>query len=266
LETFTSDVMSITDGSLQATFRLALHRLETALDALVSRLSEGVNIRGSIMGDAPKNIQGQPGLPLDFTTVMQNFSDAARQSIGEAARYLDEALTAAVDQSGLSALSEGRRTETGLQRNLHGVLERIDSLQILAKPVATAQGETRVVVLPMKIDGQWNDVVMKLVKDRRGSKSSKGAHSVSVDVHVAPALLGAIDVNMEYAAGRALSIRMTFEKDAVGSWFEQNKTALTQAIRSLGISTVHIHLQKPTRRSGAESAAAVEKGLIDIVV
>ncbi|HEX7509972.1 MAG TPA: hypothetical protein VF335_01620, partial [Chitinivibrionales bacterium] len=243
LETFAADVMSIADGSLQATFRPTLHQLETALDALVSRLSEDVNIRGSMTGDAPKNIQGQPGLPLDFTTVMQNFSDAARQSIGEAARCLDEALTAAVDQSGSSALSEGRRMETGLQRNLHGVLERIDSLQILAKPVATAQGEARVVVLPMKIDGQWNDVVMKLVKDRRGSQSSKGAHNVSVDVHVAPALLGAIDVNMEYATGRALSIRMAFEKDAVGSWFEQNKAALTQAIRSLGISTVYIHVQ-----------------------
>jgi len=122
------------------------------------------------------------------------------------------------------------------------VLMRIESMQLLARQIQTNEGAQQVVCLPLNIDGNWSDVIMKFRK-KNGKEKNGSGQSVSIAVHVAPGLLGAISVYMDYSAKKQFAMRMEFEKPQAKTWFEQHREPFNTAMNALGLSVFKIDIR-----------------------
>jgi hypothetical protein len=197
-------------------------------------------------------------------------SDSIDRATREIPRHIESLLSPTSHLTDLSQSNASPRDmhATEGMRGLEAMAQRIESLQILAKPVSTAQGVEQIVLLPMKIDGQWNDVMMKFVKDKRQGGKKNGRRATSVELHVAPATLGAMNVTMDYSVNRDLMVHMYFDKDKARNWFEGNRAELTEAMGKLGFRTVHLTMQKKTHqvKATASVAALSSENNIDIVI
>jgi hypothetical protein len=154
-------------------------------------------------------------------------------------------------------------------KNIEALLNKVESVQLLAKPVSTLQGEQQVVMLPMKIDGKWNDVMIKFLKYGKKSNSGRHAGNISVTIDVAPAFLGEINSVLEYSNGKDLRINMNFAAEHTRNWFESNRKEFTEAIekndfRSLQISMKMIR-QKMQGNATGVNIPEKNDGIIDIV-
>ncbi|HAJ78584.1 MAG TPA: hypothetical protein DCO75_02335 [Fibrobacteres bacterium] len=182
--------------------------------------------------------------------------------IMEATRLLD------ASQGNISDKSANVSTDA-MNNRLEAMLSRVESLQILAKPVTTSQGEQHVLMLPMKIDGKWDDVIVKFVKNghKGGKKASK--RNISVTINVAPTFLGEINTTMEYSPQRNLKLCMNFASEKTRSWFENKKKDFTEAIGKPGFKSLQIVLKKLPRHEKTLTVSSAKKtndGCIDIVV
>jgi hypothetical protein len=176
-------------------------------------------------------------------------------------RLLEQALRDLVDRGrdpmqGRAAQEGGptrsdAATLTEMRQQVEQTLNRLESLQLLARTTTVTEGQQQILALPMRIDGQLTEVRVKLVKRRNedGRSPARNGH-YSVSVNVAPIFSGEIDVHMEYTAGKALGVRMHFEKGAARQWFQENRAAITGALTGLGFGAVHLEFGT-TRPGGA---------------
>jgi hypothetical protein len=165
------------------------------------------------------------------------------------------------------ALLKGIHSNEATKRLFEAVLQRIESIQIAAKPTDTAQGRQQVIVLPMKIDGRWNDVVMKFVRDKENGAAKNKSQTYFVAINVAPVFLGEINVSMSYSEVKECSIRMDFEKAATLSWFKENKTELVNALEALGFKTLKMDMQKAVhRKPSMPPLQSIPTTALDIVI
>jgi len=146
-------------------------------------------------------------------------------------------------------------------------LEHIESLQMLAKQAPAAGGEQQLLVVPMKLDGRWTDVVIKMVKHRGAKGGRKKSAGVSVSINVSPTFLGDVSVGMDYASKQDFRVSMRFEKDRAREWFENNNEALVESFKRIGFSSPRINLQteKNDRTRLAGLTAAGDTGAIDVL-
>jgi hypothetical protein len=154
-----------------------------------------------------------------------------------------------------------------LKQQVEHVLTRVESLQVLAKQVAVSDGQQQVITVPMRIEGQWTDVVIQFLKRKGSSKKESAKKNISVAIHVSPALLGEITARMDYNAKKNFSLHLEFEKPATCAWFEKNRPELVRAFERLGFSAPKIDIKEIGRaREGQPSgaAAAGTAGTIDI--
>ncbi len=117
-------------------------------------------------------------------------------------------------------------------------------MQVLAKQVSFSDGQQQVISLPMKIDGQWTDVVVKFLKRKGHSEKEPSKKNVSVVIHVAPTLLGEITVFMDYNDKKKFAMRMEFEKPSSRHWFEKNRTEFSKAIEKFGFYSFTIDMKQ----------------------
>lgn len=170
-------------------------------------------------------------------------------------------------QSGAHAQTTGQYMDF-VKEQAQTALGHIESLQVLAKQTPAAGGEQQLVVLPMKLDGQWTDVVIKMVKRRGGRKNGDKGKTLSVAINVAPTFLGDISMSMDYSGKRDFHVTMKFEKDHTRSWFEKNKTALAESLRGIGFSSPRIDLhsaQSVQKQSPGPLPENSDSGAIDVI-
>ena len=153
-----------------------------------------------------------------------------------------------------------------LKQQVEQVLTRVESMQVLAKQVIFSDSQQQVISLPMKIEGQWTDVVVKFMKKGPSEKKQSGKN-VSVVIHVAPTLLGEITVFMDYSGKKNFSMRMEFEKTSSRQWFENNRAEFSKAIGKFGFSSFKIDMKTGRDRQPVDTiteAASPTSGTIDI--
>jgi hypothetical protein len=154
-----------------------------------------------------------------------------------------------------------------LKQQVEHVLTRVESLQVLAKQVAVSDGQQQVITVPMRIEGQWTDVVIQFLKRKGSSRKESGKKNISVAIHVSPAMLGEITARMDYNAKKNFSLHLEFEKTATCAWFEKNRPALVRAFERLGFSAPKIDIKEVGRAGEGQPSGAVAiapAGTIDI--
>jgi hypothetical protein len=209
-------------------------------------------------------------------SMARNVSDRASTVSHDVAKRLDDlsAQTAKLaDRLSQDTAAPARHGPLdSLKQQVENALTRVESLQVLARSVNVADGSAQVISLPMKIEGQWTDVVVKFVKKQGREGKNRSDRPVSVAIHVSPALLGDIDVFMDYGGKKRFSMRMEFEKQSTRAWFEKNRQDFSAAIAAIGFAALKIDMKEtgPRRQAalpknaGTAAPAGNGTGTIDI--
>ncbi len=203
--------------------------------------------------------------------------------ISEQAMQMKKTISEQVDRFAFQlSRAEGRAVQNTAQQNVNvppeasrqqieAIVQRIETMQITAKTAVAGDARQQVFMVPMKIDGQWNDVIVQFIRNDKQGKKGKKPAIVSVMLNVAPAFIGEITAYIDYRCADDCSIRMCFERDSTLSWFERNKTPLIDALGKLGFRALRLNMQKNIRRksfaaSGPAPATQASEAAIDIVV
>ena len=246
---------------------------DLAKDALSSRTQAGGTATGHSPQEAPENM-----LPLHLRLRAQihaSMREIALQVSGRV-RTISELIDQIIVQSskllekGDSAahVLEGKSTLEMTRRLVETALERIDSMQVSSKPTAAGDIRQQVVMVPMNIDGTWNDVLIKFMRGDSQGRKKNARKNILVTINVAPTFLGEINVSMNYKGIRDCSIQMDFDNDRTLSWFEKNRQGLIDAFVKLGFEGLKLNMQKKIQhRSFAAKEAKVDSNAaIDIVI
>lgn len=133
-----------------------------------------------------------------------------------------------------------------VRQQIETVLGRLESLQMLAKPVVSADGEQQVLVLPVHIGDEWSEIRVKFIKEHRGRKKGKPAEHITVMLNMELSILGEITAFMEYHTGKSLQVSLTLEHAFAREWFQKYKNELNEALIALGIPVVQLKLYDKT--------------------
>lgn len=134
-------------------------------------------------------------------------------------------------------------TSSGIKEQIETALNRIESLQLLAKPANTQEGQQQIIALPVRIDDEWTEVTIRLIKKHDNSKKKREKDRYSVAINISPTFLGPIAIQMEYHEKRNLSVRINSEKNATRMWFEKHKTNISEALSRLGFKSVNLAMR-----------------------
>ena len=166
----------------------------------------------------------------------------------------------------------GRETELSsgmrqmVRQSVDSLLNRLESLQLLARQVHTSSGEQQILALPMKIGGEWTEVNIRFLKKRQAEKTTQKQNHFSVYLNVAPSILGAISVNMEYERKKELRLQIEFEKKDTKAWFSRNSDSLRQALRGLDLPLTQFEIRPAKNKSEPDNTPENSESAIDLKV
>lgn len=127
------------------------------------------------------------------------------------------------------------------------LINRIESLQLLARQVATPEGSSQILELPVKIGNEWTDVTLQIIKKEARKKDGTNAQKhFSIYLDTVPSRLGGIHAVLDYEKGKNLSITMEFEQKEAASWFKGNQENIRRSLQENNIHFVSIHLKTRT--------------------
>jgi|GEM_PF-6149206 len=169
----------------------------------------------------------------DETRGERGTTERADTRLAPLARLLAERI--AVEQDG----REHAASLEALRQQVQTALERLESMQMMARPVQTAEGQQQVVVLPMMIDGEWVEARFRFVK-KKGGGGKKRPPRFAVTMNVNPTFLGEITVHIEYMKGRAMAVGMEFEKSGARTWFERRRSDIARSLEARAGAGVHV--------------------------
>jgi hypothetical protein len=129
-----------------------------------------------------------------------------------------------------------------IRQNINNAINKIESLQILAKQVSFQDGQQQIICLPMKIDEQFTEVVFKFLKKNKGHQKTGDKKNYQIVINVSPSRLGEINVKMDYNEKKHLNMNMEFEKEESRNFFLANLQKLIEAMEKHGIKTVSINM------------------------
>ena len=154
-----------------------------------------------------------------------------------------------------------------LRQTVERMINRVESLQLLARQTTTASGDQQILALPVKIGDEWTEMHVRFIRQRTG-KGGADPRRYTVFVNVAPSLLGAIDARLDYQDKKSLSLSLEFESQATYQWFIDRKASLREALCALGVPSPRIEIYRPRPLSpdkdGAVSAPATGNTIIDL--
>ncbi|MBN2035572.1 MAG: hypothetical protein JW768_02400 [Chitinispirillaceae bacterium] len=155
-----------------------------------------------------------------------------------------------------------------VQANIETLLQRIESLQLMARQTPTASGEQQIISLPVKIGEEWTEMHVRLIKQHRKERRGGGDRQhYTVYINVAPTLLGPICARLDYQVKKSLSIALEIESAPTRAWFKRKRSALRDSLVALGLPSPRIELVGPAARaSGAGSVprAPTSTSIIDV--
>jgi hypothetical protein len=150
--------------------------------------------------------------------------------------------------------SADRSQVQGLVQQLDNTLNRLESLQILARSAPGPDGQQQIVSIPVRIGDEWTDMTVRLIRKRR-PHAKREREDFSVLISISPTFLGAIEVRMEYARKRDLGVNISFERGATRAWFDKNREEFLGAIQALGFKNVHFSFRRITPSALPQFAA-----------
>lgn len=124
------------------------------------------------------------------------------------------------------------------------LINRIESLQLLARQVATPEGSSQILELPVKIGNEWTDVTLQIIKKEARKKDGVNAQKhFSIYLDTVPSRLGGIHAVLDYEKGKNLSVTMEFEQKEVASWFKGNQENIRRCLQENNIHFVSVHFK-----------------------
>lgn len=161
---------------------------------------------------------------------------------------------------------EGRIRQQIIQ-TLSTAINRLESLQLLARQIPTNEGLQQIIALPVKFGNQWTDVNIRLLR-RKNRKNARQASRFTVFLDIAPKSLGAIHVLLEYQRKKQLQLSVEFERKATREWFSIHRKEIHNALSANGMKVGQLQLTLNRKNSPSRSQSAVKTGnkVIDIQV
>jgi hypothetical protein len=142
----------------------------------------------------------------------------------------------------------------------------LENLQLLATQTRAAETEQHLIAIPAKIGGEWTEVQIKFVKERKQEKDGardKDGH-VSIYLNVAPSALGLVTAHLDYHPPN-LKLAFRFEKPEVTRWFRQNAGELREALAQAGLpgTTLEFHSKRPVNNEPVRPPSALDNNVVD---
>jgi len=124
-------------------------------------------------------------------------------------------------------------------------LNKLEMLQMLARPAQTADGTQQILALPMKIGNEWTDVRVQLIKKHSsGRKKKEGRKKYYVQIDAEPAALGAVQARLDYSPRRDLLVILSFARESARRWFEEHTPAILSALGPVGGGRVRMNIER----------------------
>lgn len=149
---------------------------------------------------------------------------------------------------------------------LDSLLNRLESLQLLSRPISTTDGTQQVLALPMNVGGEWTEVNIHLVKKRNGSKKKVHKSFYRVELNIAPSKLGTISVQMEYEIKKRFNLKISFGKNQTLEWFSKNRNAFGKSLCNLGLPLFDFQLQSEVRKRSATETYSLSNAALDVKI
>ena len=163
-------------------------------------------------------------------------------------------------------LSESAASPSALKQQLESALAKIESLQLLARPIETAGGQEQIFSLPVKLDGSWTPLQVRFLKKRQQEKGSGRGRSYGVFINVEPSGLGNVTAHIDYSPRKAATVSIAFERNTVRRWFEERLPEIRQSLQAAGIPAPQISLSliRRNRALGSRGASAGTPAILDV--
>jgi hypothetical protein len=251
--------------------RDARARLESLLENLVLAVEQA--LRRFLPSVAPITLMAPP-LFQEIEELGQRLLRAAEASLREAlqsgpARHVNSATADTLPGKEQDRVAQvPPLTDRALLRQtVERMINRVESLQLLARQTTTASGDQQILALPVKIGDEWTEMHVRFIRQRTG-KPGGDPRRYTVFVNVAPSLLGAIDARLDYQDKKSLSLSLEFESQATYQWFIDRKAPLREAFCALGVPSPRIEIYHPRpwspEKDDAVSAPASGNTIIDL--
>ncbi len=143
----------------------------------------------------------------------------------------------------------------------------LENLQLLSTQTRTAETEQHLLAIPAKIGGEWTEVQIKFVKERKGEKGENKDGRVSIYLNVAPSALGQVTAHLDYHPPN-LKLAFQFEKPEVTRWFRQRSGELREALSQVGLpgTVLEFYNKRPINKDPAAplpSPSDIDGGDVD---
>jgi hypothetical protein len=134
----------------------------------------------------------------------------------------------------------------------------LENLQLLSAQARGAEAEQQFLALPVKIGGEWAEVQVKFVKERKRAGGAGGGH-VSIYLKAAPSALGQVAAHLDYHPPN-LKLSFQFEKPEATAWFRERSGELRGALAEAGLpgAALEFNTRRSAPKGGAASAPAPE--------
>ncbi len=161
----------------------------------------------------------------------------------------------------------GTFSPQAIARSLGTALDRLESLQLLARQVPTTQGTQQIIALPIKFGDAWTEINVRFLHKKKKHSAGRKKQQTTVAVDVAPPVLGSIHATMNYRPAQGLQLSIAFERNGTRKWFVNNREAFHEALLQCGIPSVRVELQQARRiREPDDQKATSDDTIIDMKV
>jgi hypothetical protein len=218
---------------------LATHSLSSSiknLDTIVTTLNS--TLISSLTKEAEKN-------PEILSREFNTSAAQVKQEIDQLIRTIQRQIDAFFSRT---AKASDTMLPEGIRQQVETALNRLESLQLLAKPAPTGEGQQQILSFPMKIGDEWTDVNILLIKKRDKNKSRISSGKFAVRMYVSPSQCGPVIVNMDYQVKHKLTVRIEFENPDARAWFSKQKEQLITALQENGMGSVALSLESVSRK------------------
>jgi len=194
------------------------------------------------LGDLAREVRQFSGSQLSAASQSGEERHAVARRAGDLIRTVRQQLQSIVAERapGISQVAD-----LAARFAAESALNKLEMLQMLARPAQTADGTQQILALPMKIGNEWTDVRVQLIKKRAsGSKKKEGQKKYYVQVDAEPTALGAVQARLDYSPRRDLLIILSFARESSRRWFEGHSAAILSALGPVGGGRVRLNFEQ----------------------
>jgi len=264
------------DGSTAGTVRLSADTLRTEMLLDVSRalrdVFSSVDELSEIISQLSSGKAALPDTEAALLRAMRALEHQSRQSGAEVMERLKDILkelnrlqadAARAQEQGAAAATRSSPAEAIRSAALTAA-RSLENLQLLSTQTRTAETEQHLLALPAKIGGEWTEVQIKFVKERKGEKGENKDGHVSIYLNVAPSALGQVSAHLDYHPPN-LKLAFQFEKPAVTRWFRQQSAELKEALSQAGLpgASLEFYTKRPVNSDPATATPVRSSPNID---